>query len=151
MDEALRQRAHRMLEKHLLAKRMRRTNERDEILDATLRQPGVFTVEQIIDDIMETRHIHIARMTVYATLDLLAVCGLVRRRVFEGRAASYESAISHTPQPTLQLVCQSCGKIKHLKCTVDLSALMNRKYAGFHPDYIDIILQGICSSCLRKR
>lgn len=151
MDETLRQHAHQTLEKYLLAKRMRRTTERDEILDATMRQPGSFTVDQIVEDLMETRHMHIARMTVYATLDLLAVCGLVRRRVLEGRAACYESAVTHTPQPTLQLVCQICGKIKHLKCNVDLSDLLTRRYSGFHPDYLDVILQGICSACLRKR
>ena len=151
MDTAKRELAHQTFEKYLIAKRMRRTTERSEILDATLRRPDVFTVDAIVDDIMATRHMHIARMTVYATLDLLAMCGLVRRRAFKGRAVCFESTVIHSPQPSLQLVCRKCGKVKDMKCNVDVSALMSRRYSGFHPDYIDIILQGVCSSCLRKR
>ena len=83
--------------------------------------------------------------TVYATLDLLAELGLVRRIDAGTGAALYDSraeAHHHT-------VCRSCGRVEDLEARAADAAGVMRAAArhGFDPHQVEVVVSGLCSSC----
>jgi Fur family transcriptional regulator, stress-responsive regulator len=87
-----------------------------------------------------------SKPTVYATLDLLAELGVVRRTHAGTGATLYDSRTADHHHA----VCRRCGKIEDLDPRGDLSPVMGAaKRAGFHPDQVDVVVSGLCSSCAR--
>jgi Fur family ferric uptake transcriptional regulator/Fur family peroxide stress response transcriptional regulator len=82
--------------------------------------------------------------TIYATLDLLAELGLVRRIDVGTGAALFDSRADdhhHT-------VCRRCGKVEDLNAPNDLSPVLDAAArARFRPEQVDLVVSGLCAGC----
>jgi Fur family ferric uptake transcriptional regulator/Fur family peroxide stress response transcriptional regulator len=86
--------------------------------------------------------------TVYATLDLLADLGLIRR-VDVGSGPALYDARTESHHHT---VCRHCGQVEDLDAPVDLSALDRAaRTAGFEPIQTDVVISGVCANCAAER
>lgn len=82
--------------------------------------------------------------TVYATLDLLAELGLVRRIDAGTGAALYDSRT----EPHHHTVCQRCGAIEDLDTPDDLTPIADAaRHGGFHPQRVEVVVAGLCPRC----
>jgi Fe2+ or Zn2+ uptake regulation protein len=82
--------------------------------------------------------------TVYATLDLFAELGLVRR------LAPHAGAVMYDPgsEEHAHAVCRRCGSVTDLDAGIDPApARAAARAAGFEPDGIDLAVYGLCADC----
>ncbi len=91
----LRQRGHRV------------TQERLHVLSAALQRTDHFTADELYQSMLQHGW-HVARATVYSTLELLTECGILVQHHF-GRGARYELA-DKLPEHD-HLICTQCGHI----------------------------------------
>jgi Fe2+ or Zn2+ uptake regulation protein len=82
--------------------------------------------------------------TVYATLEALEECGLVRRI-----AAGRERALFDAGEPSHHhMVCRRCGRVEDLEAPAKLSpALTAAAEHGFRADGAEVVVRGLCASC----
>jgi Fe2+ or Zn2+ uptake regulation protein len=81
--------------------------------------------------------------TVYATLDLLARLGLVRRVTVGGPVLYDPRTDEHA-----HLRCRSCGRVEDLELALDAaSALRAARAAGFAPEGAEVVVHGRCAAC----
>lgn len=136
------------LVQYLTRRRLRKTPERFAILDRVMALNRHFVADDLCAR-MEEEGYHVSRTTVYNTLELLVSAGLLRRHNFGSTRAHYEM-ISGLGSNHHHLVCTKCGKIKEIK-DARLSAMFdNRSYPAFHPEWYDLCVYGVCSTCMRK-
>ncbi len=83
------------------------TQERLQILAAVLDRSDHFTADELYRTLIR-QGVHVARATVYSTLELLTECGILVRHHFE-RSARYELA-DKLPEHD-HLICTQCGHI----------------------------------------
>jgi Fe2+ or Zn2+ uptake regulation protein len=84
--------------------------------------------------------------TVYATLDLLAELGLIRR-IHAGTGATLFDARAEDHH---HMVCRHCGAVEDLDPPDDLSPVLDAaRHAAFRPEQVDVVVSGLCSSCAR--
>jgi Fe2+ or Zn2+ uptake regulation protein len=129
------------------------TRSRLMVLDAILRSAPVFDHT----DLMVACKEKIDRVTIWRALQLFYECKMllkvpssdgVIRYAFRGITSKENPAKKVSKQNShLQLICQDCGKI----ISVDNFKLPIRALpAEFEPLYIDMIVNGKCSSCAHK-
>ena len=97
---------HRILSRYLEAHNLKRTKQRDAILDIFLEASGHISSEEIYQRIQD-EHPSIGYTTVYRTMKLLCDAGLASERRFDDGIARYEIEHAHHDH----LVCVRCGKI----------------------------------------
>ncbi len=136
------------LVQHLTRRRLRKTPERFAILDRVMDLNRHFVADDLFAR-MEEEGYHVSRTTVYNTLELLVSAGLLRRHNFGSTRAQYELT-SGLGSNHHHLVCTKCGKIKEVKDSQLQNMLNNRSYPAFHPEWHDLIVYGICSTCMRR-
>jgi Fe2+ or Zn2+ uptake regulation protein len=86
--------------------------------------------------------------TVYATLDLLADLGLIRR-VDAGSGPALYDARTETHH---HAVCRRCGQVEDLDAPADIAALERAaRTLGFDPMQIDVVVSGLCAKCSAAR
>jgi Fe2+ or Zn2+ uptake regulation protein len=86
--------------------------------------------------------------TVYATLDLLADLGLIRR-VNAGSGPALYDARTETHH---HVVCRRCGQVEDLDAPADFSILERAaRTVGFDPMQIDVVVSGLCANCSTAR
>lgn len=129
-------------------KRMRKTPERFAILDVVYSRKDHFNVETIVDE-MQARSFYVSRATVYNTMELFCVCGIVRKHQFGTREALYEKIVSSGNHH--HLICSDCGKIKEVKDSELLKYIGMQKYGAFSVSYFSLYVYGICSACMRRK
>jgi Fe2+ or Zn2+ uptake regulation protein len=83
--------------------------------------------------------------TIYATLDLLAELGLVRRIDAGTGATLYDSRA----EPHHHAVCRRCGRVEDLEArTVDAAGVMRAaEGSGFEAQQVDVVVSGLCARC----
>ena len=129
------------------------TRSRLMILEAVLRSPPVFDHT----DLMAACKEKIDRVTIWRALQLFHECKMllkvpssdgVIRYAFRGITGKEIPARQASKQNShLQLICQDCGKI----ISVDNFKFPVRVLPDeFEPLYIDMIVNGKCSSCAKK-
>lgn len=85
----------------------------------------------------------LALPTVYATLELLAQLGLVRRVAAGGAVRWDPAAEAHA-----HFSCRGCGAVVDLPGTADAAALEQAATrAGLAVDGVDVVLHGRCAAC----
>lgn len=131
---------------YLRATRRRCTAERFMVLEAAERIKGHFTVADV-SEVLQTEGIHVARATVYATIDCLVDCGLLRPLHIDASPVRYEAS----PSSHNHLVCLQCGKVKDMHDRELEDMLRSRRYSAFRPSYFTLSVFGICSACARRR
>jgi Fe2+ or Zn2+ uptake regulation protein len=82
--------------------------------------------------------------TVYATLELLAGLGLVRRVEAGGLAVRWDP----DPAPHAHFACTSCGALEDVPGVADAASLVRAAgRAGLEVDGVDVVLHGHCAAC----
>ena len=82
--------------------------------------------------------------TVYSTLELLEVLGLVRRVGTGNGAVVFDSRV----EPHAHTVCRRCGAMADLEGTAAPEDALSRAGAtGFVPDHAQLVVWGLCPDC----
>lgn len=85
--------------------------------------------------------------TVYATLELFAQLGLVRR-VAAGGAVRWDPGA----EPHAHFSCTTCGAVQDVPGAADAAALERAAtQAGLRVDAVDVVLHGRCAACAQNR
>lgn len=135
-----------VLADYLRSHKRRCTPERFMILEAAEGMKGHFAVRDVCGRLDESG-IHIAQATVYATVECLCECGLLRQLHVEGAAVRYEVS----DQAHNHLICTVCGKVKDM-VDPELAELMRaRRFSAFTASYYTLSVFGVCSACARRR
>jgi Fur family transcriptional regulator, ferric uptake regulator len=133
---------------HLKRTRLKRTDQRDLILDVFLDTEGHVSIEDLYD-LVKKRDPTVGFTTVYRTMKLMTEAGLAREvRFIDGRAR-YEHEYKH--QHHDHLICTECGGLIEFY-SPEIEELQERiagKYNFMIRDHSHRIF-GICASCQQK-
>jgi Fur family ferric uptake transcriptional regulator len=130
---------------HLKRARLKRTSQRDLILDVFLDTEGHMSSEELYGIVRE-KDPAVGFTTVYRTLKLLKECGLARElESYDGRTL-YEHNYKHGHHD--HLICIQCGGlIEFYSAEIeDIQEKIVRKY-GFKPLHHSHRIFGICAAC----
>jgi Fur family ferric uptake transcriptional regulator len=94
--------------RYLHGEKLKFTPERAMILDAVLRQAGLFEAEQLALDLRQLGH-RVSRATVYRTLAHLQDAGILKQVFFDNKQSYYEVIAGR--QAYDYLICVSTGKV----------------------------------------
>jgi Fe2+ or Zn2+ uptake regulation protein len=139
--------------------------DRQDLVAATLRASGYRVTSQrlvIAEELTRLdRHVsaeevraavadrlpNVSLPTIYATLDVLEECGLVRRI-----AAGRERALFDAGDPGHHhMVCRRCGRVEDLEAPAKLSpALAAAADRGFRADGAEVVVRGLCARCAAR-
>src|SRR5258708_39478450 len=92
----------------LHAQKLKFTPERAMILDAVLRQKGLFEAEKLVIDLKELGH-RVSRATTYRTLSHLQDAGILRQVFFDNKQSYYEVIAGR--QTYDYLICVATGRV----------------------------------------
>lgn len=134
---------------HLKVAGLKRTMQRDVILDVFLETEGHSSAEDL-HQLVKARDPHVGFTTVYRTLKLLAECGLAREESLGDGRSRYEHLYNH--QHHDHLICTECGLLIEFFSEVienkqDEIALQYDFLATHHSHRIF----GLCHECQLKR
>lgn len=105
MDERIRT----TLESYIVAQGLRRTKQRDVIVETVFSSDEHFTAEELIDRV-RALDASASRATVYRTLGLLVECGLLREIDLGRDQTFYDPNFLEKPQHN-HLICVDCDKV----------------------------------------
>ena len=132
---------------HIQKKGLKRTTQRDLILDIFLRTEAHLSSEDLYS-LVKQQDASIGQTTVYRTLKLLAEAGLAREVRFGDGITHYEHNYKH--QHHDHMICSECGRIIEF-FSAELEALQD-KLAARHRFQITQHLHriiGVCVECRR--
>ena len=92
----------------LKARGLRKTPEREAILDALYATPDHIDADTLFARLQEAG-VAVSRATVYNTLDVLIDCDLAVKHLFGSHQARYERAYAYWQHD--HLICLDCGEI----------------------------------------
>lgn len=105
------------LSRYLEDHQLKRTRQREAILDVFMEATGHVTGDDLYQRVRE-RHPHIGYTTVYRTMKIFCEAGLAVERNFEDGLTRYEIPHEHHDH----LVCVRCGRIIEFECSMIESA-----------------------------
>ncbi len=131
--------------KHIQATGLKRTAQRDLILDVFLRTEEHLSSEDLYR-LVQQEDPSIGHTTVYRTLKLLTEAGLAREVRFGDGRAHYEHNYKH--QHHDHMICTECGKIIEFY-SAELEAMQDAMAAKhrFEPKQHLLSILGTCSDC----
>ena len=138
--------------KHIQKKGLKRTAQRDLILDVFLKTEAHMSGEDLYR-LVSDKDPSVGQTTVYRTLRLLTEAGLAREVRFGDGRAHYEHNYKH--QHHDHMICSECGKIIEFY-SPELEAIQDAMAAKHRFELTEHLLRmiGICADCrkaLRKR
>ena len=135
--------------KHIQKKGLKRTAQRDLILDVFLHTEGHMSGEDLYRLVSE-KDSTVGQTTVYRTLRLLTDAGLAREVRFGDGRAHYEHNYKH--QHHDHMICSGCGKIIEFY-SPELEALQDAMAAKHKFELTSHLLRmiGVCADCRRKK
>ncbi len=134
-----------VFQRHLQRAGLKRTTQRDLILDVFLRTEEHMSSEDLYR-LVQQEDPEIGQTTVYRTLKILTDAGLAREVRFGDGRARYEHNYKHPHHD--HLICTECGKTVEF-FSAELEALQDDiavKYQ-FVPTFHTLRMFGICSAC----
>jgi len=139
----------RVFHEHIKRSGLKRTAQRDLILDVFLRTEGHVSSEDLYE-LVKADDATIGFTTVYRTLKLLQECGLARDvQFFDGRTL-YEHDFKHAHHD--HLICTSCGAL--IEFFSEVIENMQDEIAarhGFRPETHSLRIFGTCRECQEKQ
>ncbi len=134
---------------HLKAAGLKRTNQRELILEVFIETEGHSSAEDL-HQLIKARDPHVGFTTVYRTLKLLAECGLAREeRLGDGRTR-YEHLYNH--QHHDHLICTECGLlIEFFSEVIENKQDEIAMQYDFLPTRHSLRIFGVCHECQIKR
>jgi Fur family ferric uptake transcriptional regulator len=133
---------------HIQKQGLKRTAQRDLILDVFLRTEGHLSGEDLYRLVHE-KDATVGQTTVYRTLRLLTDAGLAREVRFGDGRAHYEHNYKH--QHHDHMICKECGKIIEFY-SPELEAIQDAMAAKHRFELTSHLLRmiGICADCRRQ-
>ena len=133
--------------KHLQKAGLKRTAQRDLILDVFLRTEKHLSSEDLYR-LVQAEDPSIGQTTVYRTLKLLSEAGLAREVRFGDGRTHYEHNYKH--QHHDHMICMECGEIIEF-FSAELEAIQDAMAAKHHFEVKQHLLRilGICAKCRR--
>src|SRR6266511_531445 len=134
--------------KHIQKKGLKRTSQRDLILDIFLRTEAHLSSEDLYR-LVRQRDSSIGQTTVYRTLKLLTEAGLAREVRFGDGITHYEHNYKH--QHHDHMICSECGRIIEF-FSAELEAIQDAMAAKHRFELTSHLLRmiGICAACRRQ-
>src|SRR6266516_4739914 len=134
--------------KHIQKKGLKRTSQRDLILDVFLRTEKHLSSEDLYRLVRELDP-NIGQTTVYRTLKLLSDAGLAREVRFGDGRTHYEHSYKHEHHD--HMICSECGKIIESYST-ELEAIQDAMAAKHKFTLTEHLLRMIvvCTDCRQK-
>src|SRR5262249_23407091 len=131
--------------KHIQKKGLKRTTQRDLILDVFLRTEGHLSGEDLYH-LVKAQDPTVGQTTIYRTLRLLTDAGLAREVRFGDGRAHYEHNYKH--QHHDHMICKECGKIIEFY-SPELEAIQEAMAAKHRFELTEHLLRmiGICADC----
>ena len=135
--------------KHIQKRGLKRTSQRDLILDVFLRTEEHLSIEDLYR-LVQREDPTVGQTTVYRTLKLLTEAGLAREVRFGDGRTHYEHNYKH--QHHDHMICSECGKIIEF-FSAELEALQDAMAAqhGFEITQHLLRMIGVCAECQRAR
>src|SRR5207247_1403595 len=135
--------------KHIQQQGLKRTAQRDLILDVFLRTEEHLSSEDLYN-LVHKEDPTIGQTTVYRTLKLLSDAGLAREVRFGDGRTHYEHHYKH--QHHDHMICSECGKIIEF-FSAELEAIQDATAAKHRFEITQHLLRiiGICADCRRAR
>ena len=133
---------------HIQKQGLKRTSQRDLILDVFLRTEKHLSSDDLYRLVRELDP-NIGQTTVYRTLKLLSDAGLAREVRFGDGRTHYEHNYKH--QHHDHMICSRCGKIIEF-FSAELEAIQDAMAAKHRFEVTQHLLRiiGICAECRRK-
>jgi Fur family ferric uptake transcriptional regulator len=130
---------------HLRRAGLKRSRQRDRVVDAFLASAGHVSVEELLE-LARRRDPAIGHTTVYRTMKLLAECGVASPRRFGDGQTRYERERPGAHHD--HLVCEACGSIEEFEDDgiEELQRAVARRH-GFVLDGHTLELHGVCARC----
>src|SRR6267143_1044809 len=138
-----------VLLKHIQKRGLKRTAQRDLILDIFLRTEAHLSSEDLYR-LVQKDDPSIGQTTVYRTLKLLTEAGLAREVRFGDGRTHYEHNYKHEHHD--HMICSECGKIIEFY-SAELEALQDAMAAKHRFEISQHLLRiiGVCAECRRAR
>lgn len=95
------------MNKYLEARNLRKTSERNKILEEIYKRNDHFDADKLYFDI--NQKYNLSRATIYNTLELLLDCGLIKKHQFGKNFAVYEKSFGYKQHD--HLICLNCNKV----------------------------------------
>src|SRR5438067_10463987 len=135
--------------KHIQSAGLKRTAQRDLILDVFLRTEEHLSSEDLYR-LVKQEDPSIGQTTVYRTLKLLSEAGLAREVRFGDGRTHYEHNYKH--QHHDHMICSECGKIIEFY-SPELEAIQDAMAAKYRFQLTEHLLRmiGICADCRRQK
>lgn len=137
-----------ILQEHIQAAGLRRTNQRDLILETFLSTEGHLTSEDLYG-LVHKQDEAIGLTTVYRTLKLFTEAGLAREVRFGDGKTYYEHHHDHEHHD--HMICTSCGRVIEF-FSPEIESLQDEmadKF-GFRPTHHSLRMWGVCAECQGK-
>lgn len=133
--------------KHLRGQGLKRTTQRDLILEVFLNTEGHLTGDDLYR-LVRKQDASVGQTTVYRTLKLLTDSGLAREARFGDGRAHYEHNYKH--QHHDHMICSVCGKVIEFY-SPELEAIQDKMAARHKFELTSHLLRmiGVCSKCRR--
>jgi Fur family ferric uptake transcriptional regulator len=130
---------------HIKRTGLKRTAQRDRILDVFLRTEEHVSSEALYE-LVKAEDPTIGFTTVYRTLKLFEECGLARSVQFHDGRMLYEHDFKH--QHHDHLICTSCGRLIEFYSEVieNMQDEITQRHR-FRPTHHSLRIFGICSAC----
>lgn len=134
--------------KHIQKSGLKRTAQRDLILDVFLRTEDHLSSEDLYR-LVQKEDPSIGHTTVYRTLKLLTEAGLAREARFGDGRTRYEHNYKH--QHHDHMICNECGLTIEFY-SAELEAIQDSIAAKhkFEPTYHSLRINGLCAKCRRE-
>src|SRR5437667_10963491 len=134
--------------KHIQKKGLKRTAQRDLILDVFLRTEGHVSGDDLYR-LVRTKDPTVGQTRVYRTLRRLSDAGLAREVRFGDGRAHYEHNYKH--EHLDHMICSECGKIIEFY-SPELEAIQDAMAAKYKFKLTEHLLRmiGVCSTCRRS-
>ena len=134
-----------VLENFIRSKNLRRSEQRQQILDVFLKTEKHLTAEDLYN-IVKKKNPSIGYATIYRSLKLFSEAGLCRELQVDDGTTRYEHLYNHKHHD--HLICTKCGKFVEIE-SPEIEALQNQlaKKNGFELIKHRLELYGLCSVC----
>src|ERR1043166_6570635 len=134
--------------KHIQRRGLKRTSQRDLILDVFLRTEEHLSIEDLYR-LVQREDPTVGQTTVYRTLKLLTEAGLAREVRFGDGRTHYEHNYKH--QHHDHMICSECGKIIEF-FSAELEAIQDEMAAkhDFEITQHRLRMIGVCPECRQK-
>lgn len=138
-----------ILEEHIRSQGLRRTSQRELILEVFLNTEDHLSSEDLYW-LVQKQDPNVGQTTVYRTLKLFTEAGLAREvRLGDGRTY-YEHHLDHEHHD--HMVCTECGEVIEFFCEEieELQDQMAEQYE-FTPTHHSMRILGLCKRCKPKK